>query len=160
MEYLISLVLIGFSAIFSGLTLGYFSLDMHSLKRRAKHGDKDASIIYPIRQKGNQLLATLLFGNVLVNTILSVYLGGIASGLVASILATSLIFLFGEIGPQAIISRHAIWFGSRLTPIGQNTTDLILPCHKTNRFCAGLDFGQRGSNHVFQNRNHANCFRS
>lgn len=103
--------------MFSGLTLGYFSLDQHSLRRRAKHGDIDAKIIYPLRKKGNLLLATLLLGNVLVNTVLSVYLGSIASGVVASIAATSLIFIFGEIAPQAVISRHAMWFGSRLAPV-------------------------------------------
>lgn len=116
--------------MFSGLTLGYFSLDQHSLRRRAKHGDTDAKIIYPIRKKGNLLLATLLFGNVLVNTILSVYLGSIASGVVASIFATTLIFIFGEIGPQAIISRHAMWFGSRLAPIVRLLIILFYPVTK------------------------------
>lgn len=130
MEYLISIVLIGFSAMFSGLTLGYFSLDQHSLQRRAKHGDVAAKIIYPIRKKGNLLLATLLLGNVLVNTILSVYLGSIASGIVASIAATSLIFIFGEIAPQAIISRHAMWFGSRLAPVVRLLIILFYPVTK------------------------------
>ncbi len=130
MEYLVSFILIAFSAMFSGLTLGYFSLDQNSLRRRAKHGDIDAKIIYPIRKKGNLLLATLLLGNVLVNTILSVYLGSIASGVIASIAATSLIFVFGEIGPQAIISRHAMWFGSRLAPVVRLLIILFYPMTK------------------------------
>lgn len=113
MEYLISFILIAFSALFSGLTLGLLSLDAHSLQRRARHGDKNAEIIYPIRRQGNLLLATLLLGNVAVNTTLSIFLGTIASGLVAGILATALIVVFGEIIPQAVISRHAIWFGAK-----------------------------------------------
>ena len=116
--------------MFSGLTLGYFSLDKHSLERRARQGDRDAKIIYPIRNKGTLLLATLLLGNVLVNTILSVYIGSIASGLVASISATALIFIFGEIGPQAIISRHAMWFGSRLAPVVHILIFLFYPITK------------------------------
>jgi len=117
MEYLIVIFLIVCSALFSGLTLGYFSLNVSTLRRRARLGDTEAQIVYPIRQRGNLLLTTLLLGNVAVNTILSVYLGSIASGVVASIMATGLIFLFGEIIPQASISRHALYVGSRLAPI-------------------------------------------
>lgn len=117
MTYLICLFLITCSAIFSGLTLGYFSLDIASLKRRAAAGDPQALAIYPLRARGNLLLTTLLWGNVTVNTILSVFLGSLISGVFASLLATSLIFLFGEIGPQAAFSRHALWIGSKLAPL-------------------------------------------
>lgn len=113
MEYLISLVLVSLSGLFSGLTLGLLSLDTQSLRRRAKHGDTDAKIIYPIRKRGNLLLTTLLLGNVAVNTTLSIFLGSIASGVVAGITATALIVIFGEIIPQAVISRYALWFGAR-----------------------------------------------
>jgi len=109
--------LISCSAIFSGLTLGYFSLDIASLKRRAAAGDPQALAIYPLRAQGNLLLTTLLLGNVMVNTILSVFLGSLISGVFASLLATSLIFLFGEIGPQAAFSRHALFIGSKLAPL-------------------------------------------
>lgn len=113
MEYLISTVLVLLSGLFSGLTLGLLSLDTQSLRRRAKHGDGNAAVIYPIRQKGNLLLATLLLGNVAVNTTLSIFLGTIASGLVAGLIATGLIVIFGEIVPQAVISRYALWFGAK-----------------------------------------------
>jgi len=115
MEYVITLLLIGFSALFSGLTLGLMGLDVHELKRKAKLGDKNAIKIYPIRKHGNLLLATLLLGNVGVNSALSVFLGSIATGVVAGIVATALIFLFGEIIPQAVISRHALKFGAQTT---------------------------------------------
>jgi metal transporter CNNM len=126
-EYIISLILISFSALFSGLSLGYFSLNLNTLERKAKLGEKEAIIIYPIRKNGNWLLTTLLLGNVGVNTALSVYLGSIASGVIAGAVATSLIFLFGEILPQAIISRHALWFGSRLAPLVRLIMILLSP---------------------------------
>lgn len=113
MEYLISTVLVILSGLFSGLTLGLLSLDTQSLRRRAKHGDAFAATIYPIREKGNLLLTTLLLGNVLVNTTLSIFLGSIASGVMAGLIATSLIVIFGEIVPQAVISRYALWFGAK-----------------------------------------------
>lgn len=45
------------------------------------------------------------------------YLGTEADGVVAGLISTTLIFLFGEIGPQALFSRHAMWFASRLAPL-------------------------------------------
>ena len=113
MEYLIPLALVLLSGLFSGLTLGLLSLDAQSLRRRAKHGDADAATIYPVRIKGNLLLTTLLLGNVAVNTTLSIFLTNVASGVVAGLMATTLIVLFGEIIPQAVISRYALWFGAR-----------------------------------------------
>lgn len=113
MEYLISTVLVVLSGLFSGLTLGLLSLDTQSLLRRAKHNDRYASVIYPVRKNGNLLLTTLLLGNVAVNTTLSIFLGSIASGVIAGVAATSMIFVFGEILPQAVISRYALWFGAK-----------------------------------------------
>ncbi len=113
MIYIVSIFLVGLSALFSGLTLGLMSLDLHELKRKVKHNNRQARKIYAVRRRGNLLLTTLLLGNVAVNAALSIYLGTIASGLVAGVIATSIIFLFGEIIPQAVISRHAMAFGSR-----------------------------------------------
>jgi len=113
MEYVISFVLVVLSALFSGLTLGLLSLDSNTLSRSAKHGNKDAIAVYPLRSKGNLLLTTLLLGNVAVNTALSIFLSGFASGLMAGLMATALIVVFGEIIPQAVISRKALWFGAR-----------------------------------------------
>jgi len=112
MVYLVIVVLIVASALFSGLTLGLMSLGVYELKRKKELGDMRAARVYNIRRRGNLLLTTLLLGNVLVNTILSVFFGSIASGVIATIFATILIVIFGEIMPQAIISRHALKFGA------------------------------------------------
>ncbi|MEZ4104200.1 MAG: CNNM domain-containing protein [Candidatus Paceibacterota bacterium] len=127
MEYLLSAILIAFSALFSGLTLGFFSLNPHNLERQAKNGNKEALAIYPLRSKGNLLLTTLLLGNVGVNTALSIYLGSLVSGVLAGFIATSLIFVFGEILPQATMSRHAMWYCSRLAPLMRVIMFLLLP---------------------------------
>lgn len=124
--------------MFSGLTIGYFSLNTNTLIRRAKIGDAQALAILPIRRRGNLLLTTLLLGNVAVNTALSVYLGSLVSGVVAGFAATALIFLFGEIIPQAVISRHALWFGSKLAPIVRVLIFVGLPV--TYPIARGLDW--------------------
>lgn len=76
-----------------------------------KLGDKRASRIYPIRKNGNLLLCTLLLGNVAVNSATAILLGNIATGLVAGLVSTVLLVVFGEIIPQAVFARHALQLG-------------------------------------------------
>lgn len=113
MTYLIVIILILLSATFSGLTLGFFSLNKDDIERKAKLGDKKAKKIYKVRKNGNLLLCTLLIGNVAVNSVLSIFLGSIASGFMAALMATSLIVIFGEITPQAAFSRYALILGAK-----------------------------------------------
>ncbi len=102
------------SALFSGLTLGLMGLNKYELKRKVDLGDKEAAKVYPLRKQGNLLLTTLLVGNVAVNSALSIFLGSIVSGLMAGVMATALIVIFGEIIPQAIFSRYALRLGARI----------------------------------------------
>lgn len=113
MEYLIVSVLIILSGAFSGLTLGFFSLNLTSLERKIKLGDLRAAKVFPIRKRGNLLLCTLLIGNVAVNSTAAIFLGNIASGLIAGIISTVLIVIFGEILPQAVFSRFALTLGAK-----------------------------------------------
>ena len=115
MDYLIIVLLVSLSGLFSGLTLGFFTLDTSDLKRKADLGDKKAKKILPIRKNGNLLLCTLLVGNAATNSALSIYLGSIAPGLIAGLIATALIVVFGEIIPQASFSRYALTVGSKLS---------------------------------------------
>ena len=112
-DYLIVAVLLLFSALFSGLTLGLMSLSASGLKRKMSLGNKDAKKVYKVRKKGNLLLTTLLVGNVAINSTLAIFLGSIASGIVAWLVATSLIVILGEIIPQAIFSRFALTLGAK-----------------------------------------------
>ncbi|MBL7058210.1 DUF21 domain-containing protein [Patescibacteria group bacterium] len=115
MTYIVILILVALSALFSGLTLGLLSLNVTDLERKAKLGNKDAEKILKVRKKGNFLLCTLLLGNVAVNSTLSIFLGTIASGVIAGFIATTLIVILGEIIPQATCSRHALAIGSKTT---------------------------------------------
>ena len=113
MQYIIVTSLIVLSACFSGLTLGFFSLNVTALERKIKLGDARAAKVYPIRKRGNLLLCTLLIGNVAVNATAAIFLGEIASGLMAGVISTVLIVLFGEILPQAFFSRYALTLGAK-----------------------------------------------
>ena len=127
MTYVITFLLLCCSALFSGLTLGLMGLDAHELKRKMDLKDKYAKKIYPIRKRGNLLLTTLLLGNVAVNAALAIFLGTIAAGLVAGIVSTALIFVFGEIVPQAVISRYAMAFGAKTAWIVKILIIILLP---------------------------------
>jgi len=113
MEYIIVILLVALSGLFSGLTLGLLGLNLSELERKIKLGDKDAKKVYSVRKRGNLLLCTLLLGNVAVNSVLAVFLGSIASGVIAALIATGLIVIFGEIIPQAAFSRYALKVGAK-----------------------------------------------
>lgn len=113
--WFIVIVLVLLSGLFSGLTLGLLGLNKTDLERKIKLKDKRAIKIYKVRKKGNLLLSTLLLGNVAVNSALALFLGSIATGVVAGFISTGLIVIFGEIVPQATISRYAMSFGSKTT---------------------------------------------
>ncbi|XP_033951543.1 metal transporter CNNM4 isoform X2 [Pseudochaenichthys georgianus] len=113
---LISFLLV-LSGMFSGLNLGLMALDPMELRIVQSCGTekekKYARKIEPIRSKGNYLLCSLLLGNVLVNTTLTILLGDlIGSGLGAVVASTVGIVIFGEIVPQALCSRHGLAVGA------------------------------------------------
>ncbi|XP_055502994.1 metal transporter CNNM2-like isoform X1 [Leucoraja erinacea] len=110
-------VLLCLSGMFSGLNLGLMALDPMELRIVQNCGtDKEknyAKRIEPVRRQGNYLLCSLLLGNVLVNTTLTILLDDIAgSGVVAVAMSTVGIVIFGEIVPQAICSRHGLAVGA------------------------------------------------
>ncbi|MFA7170775.1 MAG: CNNM domain-containing protein [Candidatus Paceibacterota bacterium] len=127
---LLVFLLIGLSSIFSGLTLGLFTLNKDDLRRKSELGDKRAGEIYDIRKNGNLLLCTLLIGNVTVNSILSILLGSITSGFIASFAAIGLIVIFGEILPQAVFARHALRLGSKFIWIVKIFVFILYPVAK------------------------------
>ena len=114
MTFVIVIVLVVLSGLFSGLTLGLMGLNAQELKRKAALGDERAKRVYTVRRDGNLLLTTLLVGNVAVNTALSIFLGSLAPGIVAGLIATALIVVFGEIAPQATFSRYGLSLGARV----------------------------------------------
>lgn len=127
MTYLIVVFLVLLSGLFSGLTLGLLSLDKNELKRKISLGDKEAKKVYSVREKGNLLLCTLLLGNVGVNSALAIFLGSIASGFAAGLMATGLIVIFGEIIPQATFARYALKIGAKTAWLVKIFTFILLP---------------------------------
>jgi metal transporter CNNM len=117
MYIILALICVSFAALFSSLTIGLMSLDLSTLKRKIEHGDKDAEKVYRIRKNGMLLLTTLLLGNAAASSFFAILLGDMLHGVVAGMLSTILLFIFGEILPQAAVSRHALKFGAQTAPL-------------------------------------------
>ena len=96
------------TGLFSGMNLGIISLDPGYLELlcmgpfESKEDEWEAIYakrILPLRRRGNLLLCTILLGNVAVNSILSILMADLTSGLLGVIISTLVIMLFGEIIP-------------------------------------------------------------
>ncbi|KUF97778.1 Ubiquitin-conjugating enzyme E2 2 [Phytophthora nicotianae] len=128
-HYIAIVLLIIMSAISSGLTLGLMSLDKVSLNVIVRAGDrpgatkdemkkaKAARRILPVRADSNLLLTTLVLTTVAVNSLLSILMADLTSGLVGFFVSTILILICGEIVPQSLCSRHALAIGSMFVPV-------------------------------------------
>lgn len=117
LQIILIVVLLIMSGIFSGLNLGLMSLDKNDLQVIERCGTEMekfyARTISPVRDRGNYLLCTLLLGNVLVNSTLTIFMDNLTSGVFAIIVSTLSIVIFGEIIPQALCSRHGLAVGAR-----------------------------------------------
>lgn len=131
MKLVIVLVCLSFSSLFSGLNLGLLSLNKTDLKIISKTGTdmerKYAKAIYPVRVHGNYLLCSILLGNVLVNSIFTILLDDMSSGMVAVVVSTLAIVVCGEICPQAVCSRHGLAIGAKTIYVTKTVMVLTAP---------------------------------
>jgi len=116
LTFFIVILLIGVSAICSGLNVALMALDPSDLKRKAKLGDRDATLVLPLRRNTHLSLSAILLTNIAAVSATSLVLSSVFYGVVAGILATLLIVIFGEIFPQAYFLRHALKLSAKLAP--------------------------------------------
>jgi len=95
------------SAMFLGLNLAYFSMPKLRLEVELAKNNRQAFAIANLREDSNFLLATILWGNVGVNVLLTILSGSVLSGVLAFFFSTFVITICGEIMPQAYFSRNA-----------------------------------------------------
>ncbi|XP_030627321.1 metal transporter CNNM1 [Chanos chanos] len=114
----LSVLLLGLSALFSGLNISMLALDPVELKVLQTSGtekeQKYARKIESVRKHGNYVLCTLVLCNVLVNNFLVVWMCQILGLTVLSTtVSTFIIFFVGEILPHSVASRHGLAIASK-----------------------------------------------
>jgi metal transporter CNNM len=127
---IIVIILIGVSAICSGLNIALMALDLPDLKRKAKLGDKAAKRILPLRKNTHLTLSAILLTNVAAVSATSLVLESVLYGLFAGIVATLLTVVFGEIFPQAFFLRNALHFTSKFARLLRFMTVVTYPVAK------------------------------
>jgi metal transporter CNNM len=101
------------AGIFSGLNLAVFSVSRLRLEVEAASGNKDATKLLALRSDSNFTLATIIWGSVATNVLLTLLSNSILAGLGAFLFSTIVITLLGEIIPQAYFSRNALRVAAR-----------------------------------------------
>ncbi len=115
MEYVPLLIaLLIFSAFFSSAETAFLSLQRIRLEHHVKEEDPGAAAVSALLAKPNRLLSAILVGNNLTNTGAAVVGGLIAQkvvsgglgALLAALVVTVLLVLFGEVGPKTVALHH------------------------------------------------------
>lgn len=132
------------SAMFSGLNLAFFSLSRLQLEVEAKRGNKSAAKILKLREDSNFLLATILWGNVSINVLLTLLSDEVLAGISAFLFSTIAITYIGEIFPQAYFSRNALKVASFLTPVIRIYQVLLFPVAKITSLILDGWLGREG----------------
>lgn len=133
--------LLGLSAICSGLNIALMSLDPRDLKRKAKLGDKNAKRVLPLRKNAHLSLAAILFTNIGAVSASSLVLEPHLNGLLAGLVSTVLIVIFGEVFPQAFFVKRALSVTAQLVPMLRLMIVLTYPLSKPLQLLLDKLFG-------------------
>ena len=144
------------SAFFSSSETAFIAVNPYSLEYQERQGSKRASLARKIRARTNELLATILIGNTLVNAAAasiatSVFVSVLPKAhqgsavLYATVATTLLLLVFGEINPKTFAAHNALRTATQfaypvravmflLAPVAKLfnfMTDLIVPSSKS-----------------------------
>jgi putative hemolysin len=112
---IIFVICIALSAFFAVVEAGFLSLQKGRLRHLVKSGVPGAEQAEQVMHEPGKLLATVLFGNDLVNTVagvigsaLAVYLLGEGPGvIVATLVTTSLVLIVADVIPKTFANMHS-----------------------------------------------------
>jgi len=124
--FLITLCIIQ-SGIFSGLNLALMGIPRLQLEVEAQAGSTIAKKILKHRQDTHRLLATILWGNVGVNTLLAILTHDALQGLIGFLVSVVLITIVGEILPQAYLNKNLRRVYNYLDPLVYVYSFLLYP---------------------------------
>ena len=132
------------AGIFSGLNLAVFSVSRLRLEVEAAGGNAAAAGLLALRADANLMLATILWGNVAANVLLTLLSESVLAGVGAFLFSTVVITLLGEIFPQAYFSRHAIRVAGLFKPMLGFYRVLLFPLAKPTALLLNFWLGREG----------------
>jgi metal transporter CNNM len=132
------------SALFAGLNLAVFSLSQLRLQLEADGGNADAASVLELRKNSNQVLSTVVWGNIGTNVLLTLLSDSVLTGLGAFFFSAVVITLLGEIGPQAYFSRNALRMTARFLPFLNFYLVVLFPLAKPTALLLDWWLGKEG----------------
>jgi metal transporter CNNM len=132
------------SAAFSGLNLAVFSLSQMRLQIEADGGNADAARVLALRANSNLVLATIIWGNVSTNVLLTLLSDSVLAGIYAFVFSAVVITLLGEIFPQAYFSRNALRMTARFLPFLNFYLFVLYPLTKPTAMVLDWWLGREG----------------
>jgi metal transporter CNNM len=148
------------SALFAGLNLAVFSLSLLRLQLEADGGNADAARVLDLRKNANQVLATVVWGNVTTNVLLTLLSDSALAGLGAFFFSAVAITLLCEIVPQAYFSRNALRMTARFLPFLNFYRVLLFPLARPTALVLGWWLGVEGITLLREHDIHALIARS
>lgn len=128
------LVLLLAQGFFSGTELALVSCDKLKLRSRAERGDKGARRVLKLFRKPETILATTLIGTnistmslTVLGTATMIKLAGTGGELIAVMLLSPLMLIFGEIVPKSVFQQHADVIAPRVAGLLSVIRLLLLP---------------------------------
>jgi hypothetical protein len=132
------------SAVFSGLNLAVFSLSQLRLQLEADGGNADAARLLELRKNSNQVLATIIWGNVSTSVLLTLLSDSVLTVVYAFLFSAIVITLLGEIVPQAYFARNALRMTSRFLPFLKFYLFVLYPLTKPTAMLLDGWLGKEG----------------
>ncbi|MET0089283.1 MAG: hemolysin family protein [Candidatus Thiodiazotropha sp.] len=133
-SYLILIVLLVLSGVFSGSETALVSLSMARAESLYKEGRSGAHALYLLKKDPSRMLITILIGNNVVNiaasamatVIATEHFGHSGPGIAVGVL-TILILVFGEITPKSLATRFSERISLAMSPVIYGFMRLIYP---------------------------------
>lgn len=141
-------VAVAHAAMFSGLNLAVFSLSRLRLDIDASTGNTSAAAVRELRRDSNFTLATILWGGVGADVLITLLSKSVLSGALAFVFSTFIITCLCEIAPQAYFSRHALRMAAWLAPVLRVYGLMLYPISRPTALVLDLWLGTEATRYL------------